>query len=186
SLMKFLGRRYYVGVLTAAALHGAAHQQPQQYHVVVSSAVRPVESDAVRIQFFRNKGLRRVAVEQIKTYTGYIPVSNPTCTALDLIRFNPKIGGLDAVLTTLVELAEKITPEDLIAAARKESERSQVQRLGWMLDRAGRKDLSEPLGDWLAKKHPTKVPLDISRRERGFHKDPLWQVIVNAEPEAEL
>jgi predicted transcriptional regulator of viral defense system len=184
--MKFLRQRYYVGVLTASALHGAAHQQPQQYQVVVSSAVRPVESDVVRIQFFRNKGLRKVAVEQMKTYTGYIPVSTPACTALDLVRFNSKIGGLDAVLTVLVELAEKITLQDLIASARKEAERSQVQRLGWLLDRIGRKDLSEPLAEWLGKKHPTKVRLDISRRVRGFHNDRKWQVIVNAQPEGEL
>jgi predicted transcriptional regulator of viral defense system len=33
-LMKFCGRRYYVGLLSAAALYGAAHQQPQEFQVV--------------------------------------------------------------------------------------------------------------------------------------------------------
>ena len=33
-LMQFLDLPYYIGVLSAAALHGAAHQQPQEYHVV--------------------------------------------------------------------------------------------------------------------------------------------------------
>ncbi len=186
SLMKFLAERYYVGVLSAAALHDAAHQQPQQYHVVVGSALRAVESDVVRIQFFRNKAVRRVAVEQMKTYTGYINVSSPACTALDLVRFQSMIGGLDAVLTVLVELGEKIKQKDLIAAARKESERSQVQRLGWLLDRIGRNDLSEPLEEWLKKKHPTKIALDITRPVKGFHKNARWQIIVNAQPEAEL
>lgn len=186
SLMKFLGERYYVGVLTAAALHGAAHQQPQQYHVVVGSALRPVESDVVRIRFFRNKSVRRAAVEQTKTYTGYMPVSTPSWTALDVVRFNTKIGGLDGVLTTLVELADKITPEDLLAVARKETELSQVQRLGWLLDRAGRSNLTGPLAAWVARKRPTKIVLDLSRDARGFRKDPRWQVIVNAQPEAEV
>ena len=34
-LMQFLDLPYYVGVLSAAALHGAAHQQAQEFHVVV-------------------------------------------------------------------------------------------------------------------------------------------------------
>ncbi len=34
-LMQFLDLPYYIGVLSAAALHGAAHQQAQEYHVVV-------------------------------------------------------------------------------------------------------------------------------------------------------
>jgi predicted transcriptional regulator of viral defense system len=172
--------------LSAAALHGAAHQQPQQYHVVVGTAVRPIESDIVRIQFFRNKAIRKVAVEQMKTYTGYINASTPASTALDLVRFQPRIGGLDAVLTVLVELGEKIKQQDLIAVARKETERSQVQRLGWLLDRIGHRDLSEPLADWLKKKHPTKVALDITRPVKGFHKDARWQIIVNAQPQGEL
>jgi predicted transcriptional regulator of viral defense system len=186
SLMKFVGKHYYVGVLSAAALHGAAHQQPQEYQVVVGSAIRPVESDIIRIHFFRHKAVRKVAVQQMKTYTGYMLVSTPACTALDLLRFNTKIGGLDAVLTALVELVEKISSVDLLGAARREPERSQVQRLGWMLDQIERRDLSDPLARWVAKKRPTKVALDVSRSKQGFRKDPRWQVIVNAEIEAEL
>jgi predicted transcriptional regulator of viral defense system len=113
-------------------------------------------------------------------------VSTPACTALDLIRFQQKIGGLDVVVTVLFELCEKINQQDLIEAARKESERSQVQRLGWLLDRIGRRDLSGGLADWIVKKHPAKVALDITQPVKGFHKDRRWQVIVNAEPESEL
>src|SRR5437867_75347 len=32
-LMKFLKRDYYVGLLSAAMLHGAAHQQPQDFFI---------------------------------------------------------------------------------------------------------------------------------------------------------
>lgn len=33
-LMRFCGRQYYVGLLSAAALYGAAHQQPQEFQVI--------------------------------------------------------------------------------------------------------------------------------------------------------
>src|SRR5690606_20437884 len=42
-LMRHLGRRYYVGLLSAAALHGAGHQQPMAFQVIVNSAERDIE-----------------------------------------------------------------------------------------------------------------------------------------------
>ncbi|MEI9912620.1 MAG: type IV toxin-antitoxin system AbiEi family antitoxin [Bacteroidota bacterium] len=33
-LMKSLNKRYYVGLISAAALHGAAHQQPMEFFVI--------------------------------------------------------------------------------------------------------------------------------------------------------
>src|SRR3546814_4401892 len=33
-LMKSLNKRYYIGLFSAAALHGAAHQQPMEYYVL--------------------------------------------------------------------------------------------------------------------------------------------------------
>ena len=36
-MMKMLNRRYYVGLVSAAALHGAAHQQPMEYFVNIKN-----------------------------------------------------------------------------------------------------------------------------------------------------
>ena len=35
-LMRFEGQPYYVGLLSAAAIHGAAHQQPQEFQVMTN------------------------------------------------------------------------------------------------------------------------------------------------------
>jgi hypothetical protein len=51
-------------------------------------------------------------------------------TALDLVRYSRQIGGLDAVLTVLAELAETLQPKPLAAAAKMEEENAQVQRWG--------------------------------------------------------
>jgi len=56
--MKFLKQPYYVGVLTAAALHGASHQQPQEYHVVVASPEHTINTQNLRIRFFQKKNLK--------------------------------------------------------------------------------------------------------------------------------
>jgi predicted transcriptional regulator of viral defense system len=184
-LMKFLEQPYYVGVLTAAALHGASHQQPQEYQVVVAKPERVIRTANLNIRFFVKKSMAQEPVERVKAYTGFLAVSTPAVTALDLVRFAPAIGGLDAVLTVLEELVEKIRPEDLLKAAQQESERSQVQRLGWLLERTKRRELAEGLATWLVAQKPAKTPLDVSAPVAGGRKDPRWQVIVNAEPQSE-
>jgi predicted transcriptional regulator of viral defense system len=42
-LMKFMDQLYYVGLLSAAAIYGAAHQQPQEFHVVIPEALRSIK-----------------------------------------------------------------------------------------------------------------------------------------------
>jgi hypothetical protein len=54
--MKFLNRSYYVGLLNAAALYGAAHQQPQSFSVIThGKSLRPLKNDKVNIVFFTKK-----------------------------------------------------------------------------------------------------------------------------------
>ncbi len=55
ALMSFHGRPYYVGVLSAAALYGAAHQQPQEFQVVTDKALRPTVAGKGRIRFLHKK-----------------------------------------------------------------------------------------------------------------------------------
>jgi predicted transcriptional regulator of viral defense system len=153
-LMKFLEQPYYVGVLTAAALQGASHQQPQEYQVVVAQPERAIRTANLNIWFFLKKSMAQAPVERVKAYTGFLAVSTPAVTALDLVRFAPAIGGLDAVLTVLEELVEKITPEDLLKAAQQEAERSQVQRLGWLLERTKGHEIAQGLAQWLSKQKP--------------------------------
>ena len=102
------------------------------------------------------------------------------------MRFAARIGGLDAVLTVLTELAEKLTPESVLAAAKSEYELAQVQRLGWLLERAGYPQLAEPLAGWLAARLHHKVRLDPRRPALGARKDARWQVVVNADPQSEV
>jgi predicted transcriptional regulator of viral defense system len=47
-LMNFEGESYYVGLLSAAALHGAAHQQPQEFQVMASRQLKPAMARAIQ------------------------------------------------------------------------------------------------------------------------------------------
>jgi predicted transcriptional regulator of viral defense system len=184
-LMRHMDSSYYVGLLTAASLHGAAHEQPQEFQVVVPSRELSIAKKNLRIRFFRYARAAKVPVARIKSYTGNIPVSTPASTALDLCRFAGQVGGLSVALSVISELAPKMTPSELIVSAGAEAELTQVQRLGWLLDRGGYSRLADRLAEWLLERHPGKVLLDSAKGSKGYKKDRRWQIIVNARPEVE-
>src|SRR5208283_5940758 len=72
-LMKFHGHPYYVGLLSAAALHGAAHQQPQEFQVITSAPLRPIRIGREKIRFFTKKKIAHTPIEKIKGATGFFP-----------------------------------------------------------------------------------------------------------------
>ena len=86
-LMRHLGRRYYVALLTAAALHGAGHQQPMAFQVITDAIERPVEVGRVRIEFHASNRIEGAATARMQTETGSMVVATAETTAFDLIRF---------------------------------------------------------------------------------------------------
>lgn len=185
-LMKFLDHHYYVGLLSAALIHGASHQQPQEFHVVVPKPERDIQLEGLRIRFYKKNVMMSSPFEEVKTPTGYIKISNPAVTALDLVAYVDRVGGFDRVLTVLQELSEKITSEMLVDAAQRENQLSHIQRLGWLLDKSGKQHLVDKLNAWLLNKNPKRTPLDPSLPRKGFILDSRWKVIINTEVEGEL
>ena len=55
ALMEALGKPYYIGVLSAAAIHGASHQQPMEFQVITKGPLRKTLLPGVRIHFFFKK-----------------------------------------------------------------------------------------------------------------------------------
>jgi predicted transcriptional regulator of viral defense system len=81
-MMKSLNKRYYVGLISAAALHGAAHQQPMEYYVITEKpALRDIKNKKLKINFYVKKEWVDEDVMQKKTDAGYINVSSPELTA---------------------------------------------------------------------------------------------------------
>jgi predicted transcriptional regulator of viral defense system len=184
-LMKFHGQSYYVGLLSAAALHGAANQQPQEFQIVTGEQIRATVAGRARLRFFRKRGIERTATMDMKTETGTLRVSTPEATALDLMRYLEASGHLGNVATVLAELAEKIEGRRLAAAARVEGSLSTAQRLGYLLEQAGAGEVGAKLADWIASLRPRFVPLRSDRPNRHGAKDDRWRVIVNGDIEVD-
>ncbi|MBI2930958.1 MAG: type IV toxin-antitoxin system AbiEi family antitoxin [Planctomycetes bacterium] len=183
-LMKDMGRPYYMGLLSAAQFHGAAHHRPQEFQVVIPvRAVRPIRAGNVRIHF-RGKGLFDASQTQdAKTPTGFMKVSTPETTAWDLLRYCKAAGGLENVATVVSELAQKLDPKKLLEAAKRHGDVLVAQRLGYMLDRIGRRDLTKSLANWVAEA-PFR-PLDPGAPVNGASESRKWRLFVNAELEPE-
>ena len=183
-LMRYLGQPYYVGLLTAAAIHGAAHQQPQVFQVVTDAATRPIEVARVRIEFHRNRKVRKARVENAKTETGTMRVSSPEATAIDLVRYPHACGYLDNVATVLVELAERLDPKKLVKVAM-EARHPDAQRLGYLLDLLGLQEVAATLARLVASWRRRPVRLRPDRPAEGLAHDPRWYVIPNEQVSAE-
>lgn len=179
-LMGLLGRPYYVGGLSAAALHGAAHQAPHEFQVVTDRPLRPIRMGQVRIRFIKKASVSRAAVEFQKTPTGTMRVSTPEVTALDLVRYPRHAGSLAHVVTVLAELAERLDGRRLVAAAAAaESDLAPCQRLGMLLDHLGWGSVAAPLADWLAPRAHRLTKLRPDRPARRARRDSRWRVLVN-------
>lgn len=184
-LMRFHGVPYYVGLLSAAALHGAADQQPQELQVVAGAVLRPLTVGRVRIRFFFRRWMGVAATEQRKTSSGYIPVSTPEMTAYDLVRYRKGAGSMDHIATVLADLAERFDAKKLLAIAKRGEELSVVQRLGYLLDRTGHGELGGELAKLVRARKPRMVPLEPGSAEEISARDARWHVLVNTTVEVE-
>lgn len=186
-LMRSLDLPFYIGLLSAASLHGAAHQQVQQLQIVVPRQERPLGVAGLSIRFFQKQDFISTALQSRKGHSGMLPVSTPEATAFDLVRNARHIGGLDAVLTVLSELVESIEPGNLAAAATAESETAQIQRLGWLLDHLDQTFLADALHAALPKSKPlARAALDPGAPRTGTITGNRWRILENIQPEANL
>jgi len=184
-LMRHLGRRYYVALLSASALHGAGHQQPMAFQVIVDAAERDMVVGRVRIEFHRSNRIKGAATERIRTETGSMVASTPETTAFDIVRFPAACGFWSNIATILSELAEKIDADKLAAGAVRVA-RSDVQRLGWLLDFIGESELADALTGILEGERLQPTPLSTKRTSDKAVLDPRWRILVNDDVEPDL
>jgi predicted transcriptional regulator of viral defense system len=184
ALMRRAGQPYYVGLLSAAQYYGAAHHRPQELQVMLAKARRPIQCGQVRVAFFVCKHLKEVPVQSFNTPRGTIEVSTPEATALDLVGYQHHAGGLDQVATILSELAERIDPEKLGAAAAF-TPVPWAQRLGHLLERAGAAEKVSPLKAYVRSAARQAVPLLSGAPMTDARRDPGWKLVVNADVEPE-
>jgi predicted transcriptional regulator of viral defense system len=181
-LMRWLGEPYYLALLTAAAMQGAAHQAPQRTQVVVARNRKPLALGPVRVDFVARHDMTETPTEARNTRMGTVRVATPAATALELVGYADRCGGLSHVATVLAELAEAIDPAALAAEGRR-APVAWAQRLGWLLERVEKPDLADVLRPDVEARATAPTPLRRSAPTRGAERDARWRLIVNADVE---
>lgn len=188
SLMRYDQQEYYVGLLSAAALHGAAHQQPQVFQVVAIQPFRTILAGRTRLQFLTKKNITAASYQPIKTPTGYMNVSTPEMTAFDLVRYVKSAGYLNHVATILSELQEKLDLGRLTKLLEAENlEITYLQRLGYLLELVeADENIIALLKHWIKEHGARFIPLRVGKSYKTAPKHSDWRLYINEQIESDV
>ncbi|PKP99026.1 MAG: hypothetical protein CVT76_01235 [Alphaproteobacteria bacterium HGW-Alphaproteobacteria-15] len=184
ALMAHAKAPYYAGLLTAAQYHGAAHHRPQEFQVMVEKVRRPIECGRVRIAFHVRKRLSEMPTQNINTPRGFLAVSTPAATAFDLVGYETQVGGLAAIATVLIDLAERLEPQELAALA-PSVPLPWVQRLGYLLELIDEAPRAQHLKDFVSARARDVVSLQPSVSRDGATRSREWKLFINADIETD-
>ncbi|MDR3189362.1 MAG: type IV toxin-antitoxin system AbiEi family antitoxin [Prevotellaceae bacterium] len=185
-LMKSLDKPYYIGLLSAAALHGAAHQKVMvDYIVTQNPAPRNINSKNDKLFFISKNELLTEGIIQKKSRVGYINVSSPELTAFDLLDQIRRFG-LNHITTVLQELHEVMKASPLKKIALLNNNTANIQRLGYILENftEGQK-LADALYKMVENQKLSYIPLSPVKKRVGTY-DTKWKIIVNTEIDPDL
>ena len=184
ALIKYLGQQYYVGLLAAAALHGAAHQQPMTFQVITNKSTRNITVGQVFIEFICKNSILPHFYQLKKTMSGTLQVSTPEMTAFDLVRYMSSAGQVNHVATVLCELVEQLDAEKLASLLKNDDvEITAAQRLGYLLDVLQLPMDLLPLENQLKQRKTSRRLLVLSSNEPAIDYNQRWHIEVNEQVE---
>ena len=186
-LMAYLSKPYYVCMLSAAELLGAAHQRPQQFSVMTTFPKRRVVSTRnVIIDWFYREGLPEDALITKNTETGTIRISNPLLTAADLVQYQQHVGGLSLVATILEELSEQINIKSQFASLASFVKKVTWQRLGYILEHGVEEnELADELYEQIRNLPGSLMymPFSTSAEDNTSERNSRWKIKINVQIE---
>lgn len=186
-LMAYFSKPYYVCMLSAAELLGAAHQRPQQFSVMTTFPKRRVVSTRnVIIDWFYREELPEDALITKNTETGTIRISNPLLTAADLVQYQQHVGGLSRVATILEELSEQINIKSQFASLASFVKKVTWQRLGYILEHVVEEnELADELYEQIRNLPGSLMymPLSTSAEDNTSERNSRWKININVQIE---
>jgi len=184
-LMKSLEKDYYLALFSAAAIYGAAHQQPMEsYIITMPPKLRSIKNEKQFINFLTKKSWDKQDIISKKSEAGYFNVSSAELTALDLFSYI-HISGINRCAEIIAQLAENIDADKLYQTASHFQPISALQRLGYILDiELKRRDLSDKIYEALSAKTFFYIPLSIHNEKKGKF-NVKWKIIKNTEIEVD-
>lgn len=177
--MKYLDQDYYIGLLSAASMYGATHQQPMIFQVITSKTTRPIKLRRTTIEFHVDKDCSSASKSTIKAPTGFVKVSTREQTAIDLLRFYKAAGYLSNVASVIKVLAEDFRLGVFPNVLDHEKHNPVLQRLGYILELCGFFKFAELVQHELLERKIKYVLLRTDLKNKQGVKNVKWKLIVN-------
>ena len=182
-LMLHLDRNYYVGLLNAAQYHGASHQVPLNCSVMIEPpAMREKQTARYHTRFFCKTQIPVLYVERRQVRTGYLNISSPELTAIDLITFQESNGGITRAASVLAELVDKTRFANLAPGFVEVAPLTSFQRLGFILEEVlAETEAADAVYALLSAtgRKIQYVPLKTGGTSVGCPRNKRWQIIEN-------
>jgi predicted transcriptional regulator of viral defense system len=187
-LFKYLNRNYYMGLYSAARIHGASHQQSQRdYLIIEAPKLNPIRKKSFDLQFFTTGNWPESNIEVKRSDAGEYNISSPALTLVDLIHHHTKIGGLNRILSSVEELTEEITEKDILSLMSWYEHKSTLQRAGFLLEEvSGTSPLVEIVFTKLKEQQFYPVLLSPRRNQKPGSANNRWKIDVNIKLDSDL
>ena len=141
-LMKRQNKPYYVGLLSAAVLHGAAHNRPMIFQIMVKAQYFGTLRNDPSISFHKQNNYISSLIERKEFSCGSLAFSSPELTLYDLIKYERYSGTMNNIILVLKEIQDKLHKQSLKKLVSSTAEKSHLQRLGYLLEHIQRNDLA--------------------------------------------
>lgn len=187
-LMRYLDKPYYVSLISAGELLGAAHQRPQKFYVTTEfpSFQSSQKKNSLLAWQFRKK-IPDSFLQSKNTETGMVKFSSPELTAIDLVQYARSIGGLSRAATVIQELVEVMDVSKITEEILDYTTVSTLQRLGFMLEHVIMEQaMADGLYDLLVRsgKRFGYVPLShLAECGDDVERNNRWKILINTQIE---
>lgn len=172
-LMEALEIPYYAAYMTAAYLHGGAHEIPMNLAIATPKRRRPIDLGSTRINFHGIPEARMNGTMRLRESGEYLTVSDVEKTFLDSADRLDLCGGPDGLAQIVWELARKADASKLRKYAKADGRRPVLQRLGYVLAQ-------------LAYKKPSRVPRALYKGLNPFRSETVYPLDPSAGDQGEL
>ena len=133
NLMRYVGKPYYVAMVSAAEMYGAAHQRAMRTQVMTVPPRNKQSGKNPNIYWCYRTEIPQNLLRQTNTETGIMLYSSPELTAVDLVQYADHIGGYQRAATVLAELADEMDwakMETIVSV----TTTATLQRLGYIME----------------------------------------------------
>ena len=187
--MKSMHRGYYFSLLSAATLWGAAHQRSQIDFVTIDGRRLFSGNHEKRdVEWIVRPNIPENFIVVKKGEAGDVRYSNAELTAIELVQYEQRIGGLSVAASVLSELIESCDFRNASDNAFAISKSSAIQRLGFIVEKVLHNELQGEViyHEWVRLcRSPHFVPLSLRSPAEIKCRDERWKISVNAEVEVD-